>query len=68
MARNIETEDKDGAKLIKEFIGLYEKYEKRQSLNEIKDHCSWLYFKHKACSNYLRPRIKESKIKGEENT
>jgi tRNA-dihydrouridine synthase B len=39
--KNMPEKEKDGIKLIDKFIKLYLKYEKRKSLNEIKDHCTW---------------------------
>jgi tRNA-dihydrouridine synthase B len=40
--KNMPEKEKDGLELIKKFIKLYLKHENRKSLNEVKDHCTWL--------------------------
>jgi tRNA-dihydrouridine synthase B len=45
--------------LIKEFIELYEKYEKNQSLNQFKDHCMWFVKGHPDAAA-IKQRIKDA--------
>lgn len=56
--KNMESVPKDPKQLIREFIALYRKHEKRESLNEIKDHCRWFM---SGCSISLRERIRDAK-------
>jgi len=48
--------------LIKEFIDLYLKYEKRQSLNEVKEHCMRLITGEKNLKEYKEKFIKATTI------
>lgn len=51
--KEITDDTKNAKKLIKEFIFFYKKFEKRSSLNEVKNHCIWLLHKTKGA-----PQIK----------
>lgn len=56
--KNKEIPEKDSRRLVSEFVSLYEKYEKRSSLNEVKDHCIWLLRKGNV---FLKKRIEQAK-------